>query len=36
VLSGNISWEYKYQNIEAKSSKKKHLNKKVFGTTMLK
>lgn len=36
VLSGNISWEYKYQNIEAKSSKKKHLNKRVFGTTMLK
>lgn len=36
ILSGNISWEYKYQNIEAKSSKKKHLNKRVFGTTMLK
>ncbi len=36
VLSGNISWEYKYHKIEAKSSKKKHLNKKVFGTTMLK
>jgi AGCS family alanine or glycine:cation symporter len=36
VLSGNISWEYKYQEIEAKSSKIKHLNKKVFGTTMLK
>jgi AGCS family alanine or glycine:cation symporter len=36
ALSGNISWEYKYQNIEAKSSKKKHLNKNVFGTTMLK
>ncbi|WP_019229978.1 sodium:alanine symporter family protein [Sedimentibacter sp. B4] len=36
ILSGNISWEYKYQKIEAKSSKKKHLNKRVFGTTMLK
>ncbi len=37
ALNGNICWEYEYQNIkEEKRSKKKHLSKKAFGTTMLK